>query len=244
MGGGEVPRMAVRAGHWEDRLYVMLEWADSTADVAAARVEDFVDAAAVQFPAVAGSVVPALCMGQADEAVNIWQWRAEAAPVGIEDLGPADHYPFTDDLYFTARAAGNPLAAPASTAHNLLAGGFGTLTPAGEQVVTGQGVHSQSRWAVVLSRPMVSPGELQPDFSTRTPVDTTFAVWNGSRGHRDGIKSVSAFVQLRLTDQPPPGEAARAAGRRVLFVPVAGLILLAGLAFFALRDRGPQQTER
>ena len=27
-------------------------------------------------------------------------------------------------------------------------------------------------------------------------------------------------------------------------VPVAGLILLAGLAFFSLRDRGPQQTER
>src|SRR5690606_14924642 len=102
----------------------------------------------------------------------------------------------------------------------------------------------QSRWAVVLSRPMVSPGELQPDFSTRTPVDTTFAVWNGSRGHRDGIKSVSAFVQLRLTDQPPPGEAARAAGRRVLFVPVAALILSAGLASLALRDRGPQQTQR
>lgn len=240
MGGGEAGRVAVRAGHWDDRLFVMLEWADSTPDVGTLRVEDFSDAAAIQFPAVAGSVVPALCMGQADQAVNIWHWRADLqSEQPNERLQHVDLYPSTDDLYFPARAANNPVAVAPGPVQNLLAGGFGTLTPSDDQAVTGQGVHQNARWTVVFSRPMDSPGSLQPSFSGQGPVDTAFAVWNGALDHRNGIKSVSSFVQLRPTDQLPPGESGRSTSGRVMVVPVAGFILLAGVVVVAIRDRGP-----
>lgn len=239
MGGGEVGRVAVRAGHWGEHLFVMLEWADSTPDLGSQRVEDFADAAAVQFPAEAGTAVPALCMGQADQAVNIWHWRAdlqEGVPESQTEY--VDLHPVDDDLYSPARALGNPVAG-SSTAQNLLAGGFGTLTPSQEQVVTGHGVHANGRWTVVFSRSMDSPGSFQPSFVDRVPIDTAFAVWNGALDHRNGVKSVSSFVQLRPTDQGPPGESDRATSTRLLIVPAAGLLLLAGMVVVAVRDRGP-----
>lgn len=207
MGGGTVGRLAVRAVHWEDRLYVMLEWADSTPDHVSARHESFADAAAIQFPAEAGSEVPYICMGQADQAVNIWQWRSEQQhePPTLPDSGYVDMYPSTDDLFFTARAAGNPLSqTERAGVQNLVAGGFGTLDVADVGALQGRGSYHQGRWTVVFARPFQSSGELQPDFDARNPVDVAFAVWDGSNGERDGIKSVSAFTRLSITPEDPP----------------------------------------
>lgn len=207
MGGGTIGRIGVRAVHWQDRLYVMMEWADPTLDSVSDRYEAFTDAGAVQFPAVAGSTVPAICMGQADLAVNIWQWRSDqqqdlpALPVD----GYVDMYPSTDDLYFPARAAGNPLSqlGPAPV-QNLVAGGFGTLTATGNGELAGNGVHSGGRWMVVFSRPFAPSGDLQTAFDGNQPIDVAFAAWDGSKGERDGIKSVSAFTQLTITSEGPP----------------------------------------
>lgn len=207
MGGGSIERVAVRALHWDNRLYVMLEWADPTPDYFSDRFESFSDAAAIQFPAEAGSEVPFICMGQADQAVNIWQWRSdqqEATP-GLGPDGYADMYPSTDDLYFTARAAGNPLSQEGiSPVHNLVAGGFGTLTATANGGLEGHGVHSDGRWMVVYSRPFEPSGELQPEFTGHEPIDVAFAVWDGSKKERNGIKSVSAFTQLSITPEEPP----------------------------------------
>jgi hypothetical protein len=38
-------------------------------------------------------------------------------------------------------------------------------------------------------------------------VDVAFAVWDGSRQERDGLKSVSAFIQLTITPEDPPRRA-------------------------------------
>lgn len=235
--GGEVGRMAVRAVHWEGQLFVMLEWADPTPDLDVSRPESFTDAAAIQFPAEAGTAVPAICMGQADGAVNIWQWRA-AAESGFpgDDLAAhVDMYPSTEDLFYPARAAGNPMAVGDHPVQNLVAGGFGSLAPVESQVVDGHGVHHNGTWTVVMSRSMDAPGELQPAFSNQAGIDTALAVWNGSLGHRNGIKSVSAFVQLRPTSEPPP---ATAAGRNTTAA-LAGvglvLAMVAGTAFVGLR---------
>lgn len=234
MGGGEVARIAVRALHWDGRLYVMLEWADATPDLGSARPEDYTDAVAVQFPAVAGSAVPAICMGQADQGVNIWQWRADSQQ-RIPDQpssGYVDLYPSTDDLYYPARAVGNPMSMDEEPVQNLVAGGFGTLTPAGSQTVTGNGVHNGGAWTVVMSRAFTAPGDLQPAFSGDGPIDTAFAVWDGSRGHRDGIKSVSAFVQLQVTDDEP---AQVVAGRMTsVVVRIFGLVMAAAAVGLAL----------
>lgn len=84
MGGGAIERIGVRAVHFDDRIYVMMEWSDRTPDMYSNHHESFTDAAAIQFPAEAGSEVPAICMGQADQAVNIWQWRADQQNLPLE----------------------------------------------------------------------------------------------------------------------------------------------------------------
>ena len=222
MGGGTVERVAVRAVHWEDRLYVMLEWADPTADYVSDRYEAFTDAAAIQFPAEAGSEVPFICMGQADQAVNIWHWRSDQqhdAPSMPVD-GYVDLYPSTDDIYFPARVSGNPLSQQdRSPVNNLVAGGFGTLTATDNGDLQGHGVYSGGRWTVVYSRPFEPSGELQPAFGGDQPIDVAFAIWDGSKHERDGIKSVSAFTQLAVTPEDPPRKAVAATDNWPAYTP-------------------------
>lgn len=240
MGGGEVARVAVRAAQYEDRLFVMLEWVDPSPNLTAARVEDYADAVAIQFPAQAGSAVPALCMGQADQAVNIWQWRADLAQGEgeVPEGGYVDFYPSEEDLYFPARSLANPVAVGA-VAQNLLAGGFGTLTPSDTQVVEGFGTYRNGTWAVVFSRELASPGAMQPSFEASTRVDTAFAVWDGASDHRDGIKSVSSFVQLQPTDQPPPSEASARSSMAAVGLAAVAVSLFVVIGVLALRDAGP-----
>ena len=211
MGGGAIERIGVRAVHYDERLYVMLEWSDVTPDEASDRYESFSDAAAIQFPAEAGSEVPALCMGQADQAVNIWQWRADQQrePPALPDNGYVDLYPSTEDLYFTARQAGNPLSRAEGRVGvaNLVAGGFGTLEVTDRGDLQGNAVYKDGRWMVVFSRPFQPTGDLQPIIGGVGPIDVAFAVWNGSEGERDGIKSVSAFTRLQVTPEDPPRRA-------------------------------------
>jgi complex iron-sulfur molybdoenzyme family reductase subunit gamma len=210
MGGGTVERIAVRAVHWEEQLYVMLEWSDPTPDLHSDRYETFTDAAAIQFPAEAGSEVPFICMGQADQAVNIWQWRGDQQlpPPAPVDGGYVDIYPFEDDLHYTARQAGNPLSqTDRLPVQNLVAGGFGTLEVTEVGTLQGHGAHNDGRWTVVFSRPFEPTGELQPIFDGGSPIDVAFAVWDGSKGERNGLKSVSAFIQLTITPEHPPRRA-------------------------------------
>ena len=223
MGGGAVERLAVRAVHWEDTLYVMVEWSDRTPNNETDRAESFTDSAAIQFPAVAGSGVPAICMGQADQAVNIWQWRSDQQR-RLPDL-PADGYvdihPSTDDLYFPARAAGNPLAQETdrSAVQNLVAGGFGTLTASDNGQLEGHGVHLGDRWTVVFSRPFEPAAELQVALGGVEPIDVAFAVWDGDKQERDGIKSVSAFTQLTVTPEDAPRRTVSASGDWPAYTP-------------------------
>lgn len=238
MGGGQVSRVAVRALNWQNQFFVMVEWADPTPDLGSARPEDYTDAVAVQFPARAGTAVPAICMGQADQAVNIWQWRADSQQ-GIPSeptSGYVDLYPYVDDLYYPARAAGNPMATVPGPVQNLVAGGFGTLTPVDSQVVVGNGVYRNGAWTVVMSRSFDSPDAAQqPDLSGATPIDTAFAVWDGGKGNRNGIKSVSVFVQMQITNELAAGITA---ARSATIVAAASGVILAVLVIglvFALR---------
>lgn len=64
---------AVRTG---DLLYVKLAWSDNTANTAIGNTNKFTDGAAVQFP-VNGKSATTPFMGDANNAVNVWQWRAD-----------------------------------------------------------------------------------------------------------------------------------------------------------------------
>ncbi len=230
-GGGSIPVVWARALHYNNTLYVRLEWEDSTPDDSTLRVDQFSDAAAIEFPAKSATTVPAVCMGQADAGVNIWQWRADSQ-AGIGD--PADRYanalvdmyPSKDDLYYTARYVGNPYARPdQGPVQNLLAQAFGTISPSDVQDVRGHGEYRNGRWAVVFARPFTGAA---PDLATFTPGTTTdiaIAVWNGSEGDRNGRKAISQFMALSIsgaTIPKPPGS------HWLLFVVAAGALACIG----------------
>jgi hypothetical protein len=213
LGGGEVPTLKARALQDGKTLFVMLEWQDKTRDTSVNGQTIFTDSAAVEFPAVAGVAIPSFCMGDATGGVNIWHWKA----VWQEDLDSryttaADRYPdgFADDypsgndpVYQTARAANNPIAqlTHVSPVENLIAGGFGTLTTAGLQDVGGKGEWREGRWRVVFARPLTTQADY-PSMSVGDLTNVAFAVWDGSKGNRDGIKSVSQFMNLQLSTAP------------------------------------------
>jgi hypothetical protein len=256
MGGGTVERVGIRAVHWEDQLFIMLEWSDFTPDYVSDRTETFTDSAAIQFPAEAGSEVPYICMGLADQAVNIWQWRSDQqeAPPGLPLDGYVDMYPQSDDLHMTARAAGNPLSQEdRNPVDNLVAGGFGTLTASDAGELRGHGVYSDGRWMVVYTRPFEPSGELQPVFNGDQRIDVAFAVWDGAQQERNGIKSVSSFTQLTITPEEPPRRGVEATDDWPAYSPptpilayslgfIALIAVVGGAAWFYLRRR-PEQTD-
>lgn len=239
-GGGSVPAVRVRSLHFRGRIYVRVEWDDDTKDVSTASVGQFADAVALELPATPGSTVPAVCMGQAANGVNIWQWRADRQQA--RDWARAhpnrhvDGYQTTDDLAYPARRVGN-LTAKSRPAQDLVAQGFGSLGPAASQAVGGRGVYSgnatSGRWAVVFSRTFRAPSNVQPAFRVGARTDIALAVWNGMEGDRDGIKSVSAFTKLvvsRSSVAPVPSDL-------WWFVVMPALLLGFALLYWFLRSR-------
>lgn len=96
-----------------------------------------------------------------EEPVNIWYWRSDANSV-----------------------------------ESLAAGGPGSTTRLEEQPVSGDSRYqlgeetAANQWVVVMSRPIAAAGEHQVSFE-RAQVPIAFALWEGSDGQRDGLKSVS-----------------------------------------------------
>ncbi|MFQ5523980.1 MAG: ethylbenzene dehydrogenase-related protein, partial [Acidimicrobiia bacterium] len=148
-GGGSVPLLDVRALHDAGRLYLLLEWEDSSIEDGVGRVTDFSDAAALQFP-VTDADTP-FTMGGPGVPVNIWHWKAVwQADIVAGFSGVQDEYPHTyvdmypgegDSLYRPAEALGNALAqrTHSTPIENLVAEGFGSLTTAEIQDVDGWG---------------------------------------------------------------------------------------------------------
>ncbi|WKZ82363.1 MAG: ethylbenzene dehydrogenase-related protein [Acidimicrobiia bacterium] len=199
MGGGSIPLVSVRALHHEGTLYVNLQWADSTANTDARAVDRFVDAVAVQFPGLAAATVPAICMGQADGAVNIWYWRADGGGSVLPYDGYVDYYLAEDATHYPPQAAGNVLTGT-QTVQNLIAGGFGSLTPLDQQAVEGAGAYDALTWSVTMARTFAAPGADQPSFVAGAAIDVAFAVWDGAQADRNGQKSVSSFARMQISD--------------------------------------------
>ncbi len=249
MGGGE-RTVKVRALNDGQRLYVRMEWTDDTRDDLTNDVEAFSDAAAIEYPVAQGEQVPSFCMGNPDAPVNIWQWKAswqgdveQGRPASVEDAHPnvdVDTYPFEDeDAFYPPQAAGNVSARVNRTSpvDNLLAGSFGTLTAADDQMVQGTGDWDGGKWRVVFARDLAVSGDYS-QFSQGEQTNIAFAVWDGAQQERDGIKSVSQFVTLDVSPEPAPAEGGVHFDLSVRLIVVAGLALVAlgvagGLALLA-----------
>lgn len=206
--GGSVQSVKAQAVHHEGKLFIRVHWTDPTDDSSTIRVEDFADAAALEFPATASATVPAICMGQVGAAVNIWQWRADSNaglrdPNLVYEASQVDGYPSTDKLFYTAREANNPYANPdLGPVQSLYAESFGVLSALTFQDVTGFGERDGDGWSVVFTRELETtlPGHVA--FAANTRIDMAFAVWDGSKEERNGRKSVSQFVTLSIGDAP------------------------------------------
>ena len=238
-GGGE-GTVTARALHYDGKLYIRMEWSDATEDDSTSMQNEFTDAAAVQFPVEHGESVPAFCMGNPDAPVNIWKWKAawqtgtDASVLDVQEAYPniaVDFYPFEDEPeFYPAAASGNIVvrADRTSAADNLLAGSFGTLTAAEDQMVAGMGAWDDGKWRVVFSRDL-QVGAEYAQFAEGDSTNVAFAVWNGANAERDGMKSVSQFPTLEVSPEIATGGGGLSGGTIGLFV-VVGLVVVAGLA--------------
>lgn len=199
----------VRALHDGKQMAVLLEWPMELPSYAVVRAQDFTDAAALQF-SLKGTT-PFVGMGDKDNPVNIWQWKASWQKT-VEGQRPdvntqyasmhVDMYQETKPLFKTALAAGNIVAAETrkTPIEDLNAAGFGTLTaqPADDQNVAGKGVWMDGKWRVVFLRDLKTGQAGDQQFTTGGAAPVAFAVWSGQHNDRNGQKAVSTWYWLKL----------------------------------------------
>jgi hypothetical protein len=172
-------------------------------------VEDFQDAAALQFSM--NQTTPFLGMGDSNNPVNIWMWKAgwQQAADGprpdVDTVHPSIHvdkYFETRALYRTAEAAGNLQASPAlkSPVEDANARGFGSFKtqPASGQNVGGRGVWRDGFWNVLLTRELKSRDANDVKLVVGEPVPVAFALWDGQQRDRNGRKEISNWYHLVL----------------------------------------------
>lgn len=218
--------LTVRALHDGKEVALLLTWLDTTYDGTAIRVQDFRDAAAVEFSLTPDP--PFFAMGAKGQYVNIWMWKSERQA----DLEPAfqeldkvypnigiDSYPNamrsaleqptrgaltlqSDPTYVTGWGAGNIVSDPTrkSAVEDLHAQGFGTLTarPQAGSALTAKGVYGTDSYRVIFRRAMKLDGPDAVRLEPGSTVPVAFAVWNGSAGDRNGKKSVTIWQELKL----------------------------------------------
>lgn len=242
--GGSVQTIRAQALHYDGKLFIRVTWPDATVDQSTTRVEDFSDAVALEFPQSATAAVPAICMGQADSAVNIWQWRADSN-AGLRDPNlvytnsSVDGYPDTTSLFYTAREANNPYANPdRGPVQSLSSRAFGELQALDFQEVQGQGARTADGWSVVFERTFDTGHLGHAVFALSTKMDMAFAVWDGSNDERNGKKAVSQFVTLGIAGAPV-ASGSRDSTKAIALATVLGLAVFAiggGLAFYGYRE--------
>jgi DMSO reductase family type II enzyme heme b subunit len=185
-------------------LALLLQWRDDLPQHTAIRVQDFQDAAAIQF-SMTGEY-GFLGMGDVKNPVNLWQWKAgwqtevnEGAPE-LRDVYNSMHV--DGDIpgdFNTAADARNVTSQPhKSPIEDANARGFGSFVsqPVAQQNVRGKGVWHDSFWRVVFVRALQSTDADDVKFATGKPVPVAFAIWDGEQGDRNGRKMISNWYQL------------------------------------------------
>jgi DMSO reductase family type II enzyme heme b subunit len=205
----QVYAVAVSAVTDGRKLAVLLQWRDELPQNTAIRVQDFQDAAALQFSLTGGYGF--LGMGDKDNPVNLWQWKAgwqaelEAGHAADEhdvyNSMHVDAWTFTN--FNTAASAGNVLSQPhKSPIEDANARGFGSFTsqPMKQQNVQGKGIWHDGFWNVVFIRDLKSKDADDVKFVAGKPAPVAFAIWNGEQHDRNGRKMISNWYQLILED--------------------------------------------
>ena len=208
-----VTEVSVRGVRNRDHAAFLLEWADATPDWRTS-IDHFGDAIAIAFP-MATDPLPSPTMGNPKGRVHILQWRAdfqsdvERGAITIRELYPnaynADLY--HEDLvpgdagkeYAVAKKAGNPASQRApSSVQELVAEGFGSLTPTGATSAQGVGRHDEKGWHVVISRPLAGDGVKSANLAPGSASQLAIAAWDGSKGEVGARKSWFGWLPLEI----------------------------------------------
>jgi len=211
-------KVDVQAVYNSKYIAIKLEWDDITSDSSLYRVQDFQDAAAIQF-SIDGTM-DFHGMGSKDHPTDIWFWKSEwqmqknadsdsdieLAYVNRVSDSDVEHYPneFDDTAFLGGRDAGNinSRSERNSSVENVNAVGPQTVTtnPEESQNVNGRGAWDGKKWSVVFIREMRAKSKQEVKFKKGGTVPVGFAVWNGSENDRNGQKMVSTWYQLELKD--------------------------------------------
>jgi DMSO reductase family type II enzyme heme b subunit len=173
-GGGSVHEVRVRALHNGKRVAFLLNWDDEQAT-------DYVkdkssDAIAIQLP-IDPARLPYQCMGQSNNRVNIWQWKAQFQQQAL-DTGAAEKGARNLTSNGICRAVDTPGISPVAT-----------------------GVWRNGQWNVVFARDMGGGDPGSALLAPGTPSNAAFAVWNGDKGETRGMKGVSTWTPLEMVEQ-------------------------------------------
>ena len=171
---------------------------------------------------------PFFAMGERGRVVNIWMWKSERQAdlepafqdlekvypnIGIDSYANFLRSPLeqpmrnaltldSDPTYVTGWGAGNIVSDPTwkRAAEDLRAQGFGTLKarPRIDQAVEADGVYGTHAYRVVFRRAFEPKGQDAVALRAGTTVPVGFAVWDGSAGDRDGMKSVTIWQDLKI----------------------------------------------
>ena len=204
----QIYAVAVSAVTDGKQLAVLLQWRDELPQNTALRVQDFQDGAALQF-SLSGKY-GFLGMGDKDNPVNLWSWKAgwqeaDGGTPAMDTVYPSMHsdaWTFTN--YNTAVSAGNVISQRhKSPVEDANAAGFGSFKsqPLKQQNVQGKGIWHDGFWNVIFIRDLKSKDAEDVKFVVGKPVPVAFAIWNGEQHDRNGRKMVSNWYQLILDDK-------------------------------------------
>lgn len=224
-----IKKLKVRALHNSREIAFLVEWADETED-SVLDLNRFSDALALEFPSRSAAAKPHFAMGDKENAVNIWVWKA----AWQKTPKPEIMYASVDD-FLGGVMADNPVSRPrTSPVENIVAQGYGSATDmekSENQNVNGNGKWESKRWSVVIKSSLASPNKYDVSFNEGGVTPVAFAVWDGSDGDRGGRKVISTWYYVGLETEE----------RKTIYLyPVIALIVAAGIVagiIFVIRKR-------
>lgn len=249
-----IKELTARALYDDDRLGILLEWSDKSSDASISRMLNFRDAVAVQFPAEPTKKVPYFAMGEPNNPVTIYHWKADwqfgpGRDASAEFAGmAADFYPNSgkgpgqiplaadygkagplpnDKAYVAGWSAGNAISDPELRAKSPVE----KLTAAGFGSLTtdseqdGQG---KAVWKDGWWRLALSIPRKQSQFqfAPGQTMPINFAAWDGGNSERGGEKGVSTWYFLSLE---------KAAGSAIFILPLIAVAVVGILEWLVLR---------
>lgn len=202
--GGSMKTVSVQGASQNGKVFFRVSWKDATKNQTHTG-DKFADGAGLMFPTTKSAVTSPF-MGDANNPVMIWQWRADwqnpdAMKKEIAEAYPsyADWYPPHEKSFFEGLGR-HPEKGKAAI---YLAKGFGTLTlqPLASVDVKGGYDETKKMYSVVFSRRLTAQDEIV-QFKAGSIVDFNIAVWDGGQKERGARKSVSlSWQQITLAKQ-------------------------------------------